>query len=30
MDAKDVIDIQVTVASLEIADELTDALLAAG
>ena len=30
MDAKDVIDIQVTVASLEIADELTDALLATG
>jgi dephospho-CoA kinase len=30
MDAKDVIDIQVSVASLEVADELTDALLAAG
>jgi dephospho-CoA kinase len=30
MDAKDVIDIQVTVASLEVADELADALLAAG
>ncbi|MGZ8803249.1 MAG: dephospho-CoA kinase [Mycobacterium sp.] len=30
MDAKNVIDIQVTVASLEVADELTDALLAAG
>ncbi len=30
LDAKDVIDIQVTVASLEVADELTEALLAAG
>lgn len=30
MDAKDVIDVQVTVASLEVADELADALLAAG
>lgn len=30
LDAKDVIDIQVTVASLEVADELADALLAAG
>lgn len=30
MDAKDVIDIQVTVASLEVADELADAMLAAG
>ncbi len=30
MDAKDVIDVQVTVASLEAADELADALLAAG
>jgi dephospho-CoA kinase len=30
MDAKDVIDVQVSVASLEVADELTDALLAAG
>jgi dephospho-CoA kinase len=30
MDAKDVIDMQVTVASLEVADELTDALTAAG
>ena len=29
MDAKDVIDIQVTVASLEVADELAEALLAA-
>lgn len=30
LDAKDVIDIQVTVASLDIADELADGLLAAG
>lgn len=30
LDAKDVIDIQVTVASLEVADELADPLLAAG
>jgi len=30
LDAKDVIDIQVTVKSLEVADELTDLLLAAG
>ncbi|MGX9673013.1 dephospho-CoA kinase [Mycobacterium sp. HM-7] len=30
LDAKDVIDIQVTVPSLEVADELTDLLLAAG
>jgi dephospho-CoA kinase len=30
LDAKDVIDVQVTVASLDAADELTDALLAAG
>jgi len=30
MDANDVIDIQVTVASLEVADELAEALLAAG
>lgn len=30
LDAKDVIDVQVTVASLEAADELADALLAAG
>ncbi|MDG4668777.1 dephospho-CoA kinase [Mycobacterium sp. 236(2023)] len=30
MDAKDVIDIQVTVASLDVADELTEPLLAAG
>jgi dephospho-CoA kinase len=30
LDAKDVIDVQVTVASLEVADELADALLAAG
>ncbi|MGW0163117.1 dephospho-CoA kinase [Mycobacterium sp. NPDC003323] len=30
MDAKDVIDVQVTVASLEVADELSEALLAAG
>lgn len=30
MDAKDVIDVQVSVASLDVADELTDALLAAG
>lgn len=30
LDAKDVIDVQVTVASLETADELADALLAAG
>lgn len=30
MDAKDVIDIQVTVASLDVADELRDALTAAG
>ena len=30
MDARDVIDIQVTVASLEVADELRDPLLAAG
>ena len=30
MDAKDVIDIQITVASLEVADELAEALLAAG
>ena len=30
LDAKDVIDVQVSVASLEVADELTDALLAAG
>ncbi|MGB5111770.1 MAG: dephospho-CoA kinase [Mycobacterium sp.] len=30
LDARDVIDVQVTVASLEVADELADALLAAG
>ena len=30
MDAKDVIDIQITVASLEVADELDEALLTAG
>jgi dephospho-CoA kinase len=30
LDAKDVVDIQVTVASLEVADELVDALLSAG
>jgi dephospho-CoA kinase len=30
LDAKDVIDVQVTVASFDVADELTDALLAAG
>jgi dephospho-CoA kinase len=30
LDAKDVIDVQVTVPSLAVADELTDALLAAG
>jgi len=30
LDAKDIIDVQVTVASLEVADELADALLAAG
>ncbi|MCV7424436.1 dephospho-CoA kinase [Mycobacterium yunnanensis] len=30
LDAKDVIDVQVTVASLDVADELADALLAAG
>ena len=30
LDAKDVIDMQVTVASLEVADELAEALLAAG
>ncbi|KAA0120820.1 dephospho-CoA kinase [Mycolicibacterium sp. P9-22] len=30
LDAKDVIDVQVTVASLEVADELADVLLAAG
>lgn len=30
LDAKDVIDVQVTVPSLEVADELTDALLSAG
>ena len=30
LDAKDVIDVQVTVASLAVADELADALLAAG
>ncbi|TRW83329.1 dephospho-CoA kinase [Mycolicibacterium sp. 018/SC-01/001] len=30
LDAKDVIDVQVTVASLEVADELADALLGAG
>lgn len=30
LDAKDVIDIQVTVASLEVAEDLADALLAAG
>lgn len=30
LDAKDVIDVQVTVASLEVADELTEGLLAAG
>jgi dephospho-CoA kinase len=30
LDAKDVIDVQVTVASLEVADELRDALVAAG
>ena len=30
LDAKDVIDIQVTVTSLDVADELTDLLLAAG
>ncbi len=30
MDAKDVIDVQVSVASLDVADELADALLAAG
>jgi dephospho-CoA kinase len=30
LDAKDVIDVQVTVASLGVAEELTDALLAAG
>ncbi|KRD13046.1 dephospho-CoA kinase [Mycobacterium sp. Root265] len=30
LDAKDVIDVQVTVASLEVADELADGLLAAG
>lgn len=30
LDSKDVIDVQVTVASLEVADELADALLAAG
>lgn len=30
LDAKDVIDVQVTVASLDVADELRDALLAAG
>jgi dephospho-CoA kinase len=30
LDAKDVIDVQVTVASLEVADELVDALLSAG
>lgn len=30
LDAKDVIDIQVTVATLDVADELTDALTAAG
>lgn len=30
LDAKDVIDVQVTVASLEVADELAEALLAAG
>ena len=30
MDAKDVIDMQVTVASLEVADELSDALTSAG
>ncbi|GAB7070857.1 dephospho-CoA kinase [Mycobacterium hodleri] len=30
LDAKDVVDVQVTVASLDVADELADALLAAG
>lgn len=30
LDAKDVIDVQVTVASLDVADDLADALLAAG
>jgi dephospho-CoA kinase len=30
LDAKDVIDVQVTVKSLEVADELADALLSAG
>ncbi len=30
MDAKDVIDMQVTVASLDVADELADALTTAG
>lgn len=30
MDGKDVIDVQITVASLEVADELADAVLAAG
>ena len=30
LDAKDVIDVQVTVSSLEVADELVDALLSAG
>lgn len=30
LDAKDVIDVQITVASLDVADELADALLAAG